>query len=110
MLPRINRLTKKKDFQAVFQKGKSIKYDFLLCKTLKNNLKKSRFGFIVSKKVSNKAVQRNKIKRRLRKAVLDNLKEIKGSKDVIFIALPPIKEKNFLQIQEVVAKLFKNIN
>ena len=49
MLPKINRLTKKRDFQAVFQEGRSVKDDFLIFKISKSHLKKSRFGFIVSK-------------------------------------------------------------
>ena len=109
MLPKINRLTKEKDFEEVFKKGKSIKNDFLVFKIFKNHLKESRFGFIVSKKVSNKATVRNKIKRRLRDTVLGELKNTGQSIDVVIIALPQIKEKEFLEIQDIVKKAFKKI-
>ena len=62
MLPRINRLTKKKDFQAVFQKGKSIKYDFLLCKTLKNNLKKAVLVLLSVRRFPTKPFKGTKLK------------------------------------------------
>lgn len=109
MLPKPNRLTKKKDFQVVFQNGKSVKSRFLYFKILKNNLKKSRFGFVVSKKVSNKANQRNKIKRRLRSIVLNNLTRVKKPVDVIVIALPGITKEKFSDIKEAVTKVFKSI-
>ena len=89
--------------------GKVIKNDFLLFKIMKNNLQKSRFGFIVSKKVSKKASQRNKIKRRLRKIFMDNLKELKESFDVVVVALSGIEKKEFSQIEEAVSRFFKKI-
>lgn len=109
MLPKVNRLTKKKDFDVVFKKGKSIKNDFLIFKILKNHLKESRFGFIVSKKISNKASLRNRIKRRLRAAVLNKLKNIKTPTDVVIIALPGIIKKEFSHIEEIIFKFLKKI-
>ncbi len=109
MLPKINRLTKKKDFTAVFKTGQSVKNDFLLVKIAKNHLKESRFGFVVSKKVSSKATQRNKVKRRLRKAVADELKKIKSPVDAVIVVLPNIKAKEFSQIQEIVVGIFKKV-
>lgn len=109
MLPKANRLVKKKDFQTVFKRGKNIKNHFLYFKVLKNNLKKSRFGFVVSKKVSSKANQRNKVKRRLRSVVLSNLKEVKEPVDVIIIASPGIVKKKFSDIQDTITKIFRDI-
>ena len=109
MLPKINRLTKKKDFELVFKKGESIKNGFLIFKILKNHLKESRFGFVVSRKVSNKATIRNKIKRRLRKAILNKLKEVKKSVDLVIITLPGAEKREFSEIQEVVTKFLKKI-
>lgn len=109
MLPKANRLTKKKDFDLVFKNGESIKNGFLICKAVKNNLKESRFGFVVSKKISNKATVRNKVKRRLREAVSNVLKDIKKPKDLVVIALPGIEKKEFLEIQEVMSHSFKRL-
>jgi len=106
-LPKINRLTKKKDFELVFKKGESIKNDFLIFKILKNHLKESRFGFVVSKKVSNKATIRNKVKRRLRDVISGKLKEIGKSVDLIIITLPGIEKKEFSEIQEIIINYLK---
>jgi ribonuclease P protein component len=110
MLPKEYRLTKKKDFEIIFKQGKSARSDVLSCKILKNNLSESRFGFIVSKKVSGKATVRNKVKRRLRSVIQKELQNIKKSSDIIIIALPGIEKKTFLQTQELVSGLCKKIN
>ena len=102
MLPKTNRLTKKKDFESVFRWGEAVKMDFLLFKIMKNQLPESRFGFVVSKKVSAKATERNRVKRRLRDAIFQKLDGLKKSWDVIVVALPASKNKEFLEIQTVV--------
>ncbi|MCP6718378.1 MAG: ribonuclease P protein component [Patescibacteria group bacterium] len=107
MLARLNRLKKKKDFEKVFKQGKGSKQDFLALKFDKNNLKNSRFGFVVSAKVSKKAVIRNKIKRRLRESVRLRLDNIKKGFDIVFVTFEKIKEKDFEQINSLVEKILK---
>ncbi len=107
MLPKINRLTKKKDLEKVLRVGKEAKEGFLILRTVKNNLDNSRFGFIVSKKVSKKASLRNKVKRRLRDLVRGKLKKIKRGKDNLLIASAGLETKSFRDIKESVDKLFK---
>ncbi len=109
MLPKANRLTKKNDFDLVFKNGKTIKGDFLIVKILKNQLEESRFGFVVSKKVSNKATVRNKVKRRLRDAVARELENIPKSMDVVMVTLKGLEKKDFLEIQEIIKGLIKKI-
>jgi len=109
MLSKEYRLSKKKDFDGVFKKGESIKNGFLIFKVLNNpsnssgQVPISRFGFVVSKKISTKATVRNKVKRRLRDAVSAKLPELKKSKDVIVITLPGIEKKEFAEIEKMVA-------
>jgi ribonuclease P protein component len=107
MLLKENRLKKKKDFSAVFKQGKTFKEKFLILRIRKNNQKNFRAGFVVSQKISKKAVVRNKVKRRLRQAVRTKTGEIKKGVDIVLITLPGIEEKNFLEIKEAVDKIFK---
>jgi ribonuclease P protein component len=102
MFPKINRIKKKKDFESIFRNSKSFKSSFFILKVLKNDLSVNRFGFVVSQKVSKKAVVRNKVKRRLVKAVKDNAGKIKSGIDLVFIALPGVENREFLEIKEVV--------
>ncbi|MCP6719293.1 MAG: ribonuclease P protein component [Patescibacteria group bacterium] len=107
MLADKNRLRKKKDIEKVLRKGKSFKQDFLILKVNRGELKQVRFGFVVSKKVSKKAVIRNKIKRRLREIMKSKIDELKKGLDIILIVLPKTETKDFLEIKEVVEKLLK---
>ena len=105
MSPKINSLKKRKDIERVFEKGKRFKEDFLILKITKNALSQTRFGFIVSKKVSKKATLRNKIKRKLREIV--SKKGFKKGIDILLITLPGLETKDFWEIDETLNKLFK---
>lgn len=107
MLPKTNRLQKKKDIERVFKKGQGVKEDFLILKTVKNNLNKIRFGFSISLKVSKRANVRNKIKRRLRELVKARLKTTKPGRDNLLIAAPGLEKKDFWELEETINKLFK---
>lgn len=95
MLSKINRLREQKDFESVFKTGRYLRGVFLSGKAAKNNLPRSRFGIVVSAKVSKKAVIRNKIKRRLRHIIYRRLPEIKEGFDIAIIAAPAAAEKTF---------------
>jgi len=107
MLPTKNRLKKKKDFEKILKEGRSVKWDGLALKYYSNSFKESRFGIIVSKRVSKRAVVRNKIKRRIREILRRELKKIKKGQDIILFVFPELKNKEFLEIQEMVIKLLK---
>lgn len=100
MLPKINRIKKEKDFEAIFKNSKSVKNNLFIFKIAKNNLGINRFGFIVSKKVSPKAVIRNKARRRMAALARALSKRIKASTDVLLIALPGIEKKGFSDIKD----------
>ncbi|HUV81411.1 MAG TPA: ribonuclease P protein component [Patescibacteria group bacterium] len=108
MLSQKNRIQKKDDIERIFKKGKSFKEGSLLLKTLKNDLDASRFGFVVSKKISKKAHIRNKIKRRLREIIRLEIKLLKPGTDNLFVALPGLEKKEkFEDFKEIVGKLLK---
>lgn len=107
MLPSKNRLKKKKDFERVFKKGKGFKEGFLFLKIAKNNLKVNRFGFVVAKKFSKKAVLRNRVKRRLREALKMKLPKIKRGYDGVLVVAKGLGNKDFQEIEKIVDKLFR---
>jgi len=110
MLPLKNRLKKKKDFEKVLKQGENIRGSVMYFKVLKTKEPEPRIGFIVSKKVSPKAVERNKARRRMKEAVRSSLDSLKKGTDIVIIALPKIKEKSFEEIKEEIQKTFKKIN
>ncbi|MFC1623151.1 ribonuclease P protein component [Patescibacteria group bacterium] len=109
MFPRKNRVTDKKEFDLIFRKGRTIYSDAFFIKVLKNELDYNRYGFIVSKKVSNKAVARNKIKRIMREVFKLNQDRIKKSFDIVVYAKPAIKSDNFQEIQGKIEKIIGKI-
>lgn len=107
MLPKNNRIKKKKDFELIFKEGKSLSNSLFVVKFLSNNLELSRFAFVISQKVSKKAVVRNKIKRTLSRVIEGKLQEIKIGQDIVFIVLKGINKKSFLDIDSEVLNTFK---
>ena len=104
MLPKINRIKKKKDFEIIFKTSKSFKNNLFILRIAKNNLGLNRFGFIVSLKVSKKATVRNKVRGRLSEAIKSKANKIKIGTDLIIIALPGIDKKEFPEIKEAINK------
>lgn len=110
MLTRQHRLTKTKEIDFVFSRGKS-SYDKLMgVKTADNNLSYNRFNIMVSNKVSKRAVARNKIKRQLREIIRQELDLLVVGKDCIIIALPPILNENPQSLQKSFVKQLQKLN
>ena len=107
MLKKEFRLRKQRDFENVFKKGFYFSDDFLLLKIVKNNLPVSRFGFIVSKKISKKAVERNRVKRLLRESIRSMQKDIRIGFDAVFISKTGIVGKEFKEVNKSVGELLK---
>ena len=106
MLPKVNRLKRKKDIERVFKEGQGFKEDFLIFKMVKNDLRNSRFAFIVSQKVSKKATLRNKIKRRLNELVRRVLPKVQSGMDIVLVATPGLEEKDFWETEKTINKIF----
>lgn len=81
------RLTKTADFDRVRMEGRRVVKKFYSFSYVnKGGRNPSRFGFIVSNKISNNATARNKIKRGLREAIRQSMSYIKPGFDAVFVA------------------------
>jgi len=109
MLPKTNRLKKKKDFDRVARSKRRAVGQFLVVKACSNKQPATRVGFVVSKKVSKKAVLRNKTKRRLREAVTALLPQIRHGYDLVFFSRPQIIEKDLPAIKDEAEQLLKRL-
>lgn len=107
MLPRKYKLKRDNDFKKVFKEGRYQQRDFIKIIFLKNNLKVSRFAFMVGLKISKKANQRNKIRRRLEEIVQKRINQIKPGFDLVVMVSPAILEKNYQEIEEVLVGLLE---
>ena len=109
MLAKENRLTKDKEFEKVFKTGRSSYGKLLGIKAVANELPDSRFGILVGIKVSKKAVERNKIKRRIREAIRARLENVKKGFDVVVITLPEILGKDYSEIERELENNLKRL-
>jgi ribonuclease P protein component len=107
MLPFKNRLKKEKEIERVLKEGETFKNNFFVLKKIENDLPDSRFCLSVPKHVLKKVVDRNKLKRRMREIIRENLPKIKGGFDVLIIALPLAKDLDFKGLKESLNKVLR---
>lgn len=118
MLASKNRLKKKINFarieiDGVMYQSKSFGmgvYDRSKDFSGDNNDTDSHFGFIISTKISKKAVVRNRIKRIIAEVVRTRLNEIKRGLDVVFLIKPYVLKIDKIELQkETNEAITKNI-
>lgn len=109
MLPKLNRITKDKEFEEIFRFGKSSFNAIIGVKALRKKIDYNKYGIIVSAKISKKATERNKIKRQIREIIRFNLSQMRQGYMVVIICLPKIKEKKFEYMQNSLVKHFRRL-
>jgi len=85
-LNRALRLRKSSEFQRVRQQGRSITSRLLILAWASNDVAQLRIGFVVSKRISKRAVDRNYLKRLLGEAVRPLLPELTPGWDIVISA------------------------
>jgi ribonuclease P protein component len=106
MLPLENRIKKKKEFEAVFKEGEAFHSGLFTVILSKSETEEKKFGFIVSKKVSSKAVSRNRVKRISREQVRLMLPRIRKGVNIIIIAKKEALKQDSKKIKAELESLF----
>jgi ribonuclease P protein component len=94
---RRNRLSRSRDFDAVYRQGRSVGTRFLVLYWFKRGdtgelrAEDSRLGLAVTKGVGN-AVVRNKLKRQLREAWRARLESVPAENDYVLVAKPGLPD------------------
>lgn len=96
-------LTKNKEFQRVYKKGKSFVSPVLVTYVLKNNKDKVRLGITTSKKTG-KAVQRNRARRIIREAYRKLSENIQPGYDIVFVSKARTHRAKMADILVVMSK------
>jgi ribonuclease P protein component len=107
MLPRQNRLVRKPDFEKVKEKGDKFQSSLFGLLVFPNEEEFSRFGFVISTKISKRAVKRNRVKRLLRERVRLLLPKIKPGFDIVFLGKKALLEVDYPEIDKEIRRLFK---
>lgn len=107
MLPAQHRLRRRQDFAKVYAKGDRYKGQYLSLRiyATKNSSATTQIGFVISKKVSKKAVHRNRIKRQLRAIFWQLLSQLKQGLQIIVTVYPQQESLEFKKIQGDLTKL-----
>jgi ribonuclease P protein component len=98
MLPLNERVRNKAHFQALYRNGKSYRGSTMRLLVVQVSETPSRAGFVVSKKVSKKAVTRNKIKRRMRFAYEQFSNVRQAHVFLLFTTYPNILKRSYSEI------------
>ncbi len=107
MLKKKNRISKRSEFEEIRKDGIfggfSRFFGVLMLDKKDNELK---FGTIISKKISKKAVERNKIKRRLMEVLGKNIEKFDEGKRILFLAKKEVLEVKPKEIEIELKKIF----
>ena len=92
-MQRRHRLSRSRDFDAVYRQGRSTSTRFLVlyCFEREDGLGQPRLGLAVPKTAGN-AVARNRIKRQLREAWRERLSRVPAGRDYVLIVRPGLPE------------------
>lgn len=91
-MKRANRLSRSRDFDAVYRKGRSVSSRYLVLYWFpQEEAGDPRFGFSVPRAVGG-AVERNRIKRRLRELWRERLERVQTGLDYVLIVRPGLAE------------------
>lgn len=115
MLPAKQRLKGRKIFNEIYKKGKVYFNNLLVLYSLKRKyneqgLQKIRAGFVISKKISKKAVVRNKIRRRLSESYRILSNGICKNMDTIWCVRKSIINATMADIKNAVFYLLNKAN
>lgn len=107
MLPKAHRLTRESDFKKIAKEAKSVHSRLFLLKKLSSLEKQTKFGIVISTKVSKKATIRNKVKRQTREIIHLNLPQIKPNYKVVIIVKNNIVDKDYQEIEKDLESILK---
>lgn len=85
-LKRAFRLRKSSEFQRVRQQGRNVTSRLLTLAWTPNDVAQLRIGFVVSKRISKRAVDRNHLKRLLSEAIRPHLRGLPPGWDLVLSA------------------------
>ena len=94
------------DFDAVYNKGRSVGDKYVVVFYLKNHLDHNRTGFLASKKVGN-SVKRNRARRLIRESFRHFRDDIPNGYDIIIIARNTISGRSFQEVDRSIRNAFR---
>ncbi|MDD3284886.1 MAG: ribonuclease P protein component [Patescibacteria group bacterium] len=107
MIAKKFRFGKKADFDRVFNSQNKFYSNNFVLRFYKTKNLNNRFSIVVSKKISKKAVVRNKIRRRVYEILRFNLEKMKISYDIIFLVKKGVVDMEYFDIEKEIFYILK---
>lgn len=107
MLPKENRLILKSDFDQVKNRGEKWQSNFFGLLVYPTNNQFSRFGFLISTRLSKRAVKRNRARRRLRQIIRELLPQINPGFDIVFLGKKALLETSQKELELEIERVFR---
>jgi ribonuclease P protein component len=101
------RLRKSSEFQQIRQQGRSLTSRLLILAWMPNEVARLRIGFVVSKRISKHAVERNYIKRLLSEAIRSSLPELPRNWDIVLSARNAVVTADVYTLQQDIRALLR---
>jgi ribonuclease P protein component len=109
VLKKINRIGTKKEFEEVKEKGRTYQAPLLAMVIFKKEDEEKKFGLVVSKRISKKAVIRNKIRRAVYEALRKQLGKISNGVRGIVLVRTAIVGKRAEEIEREIEEIIKKL-
>ena len=94
------------DFNAVYNRGRSVGDKYVVVIYLKNDLDHNRTGFLASKKVGN-SVRRNRARRLIKESYRRFRDDIPTGYDIVIIARNTITDRSFSEVDRSLRNAFR---
>ena len=105
-MPALEMLRRKADFDAIGRHGEVRSSRLLVLRSLRTPGSRVRIGLSTPRSLGG-AVQRNRVRRRLRELVREQLKATEVGLDLLLIARPEAAAASFAELRETVRSLFE---
>ena len=105
-MPALEMLRRKADFDAIGRHGMVRSSRLLVLRLLRTKRSRVRIGLSTPRSLGG-AVQRNRVRRRLRDLVREQLKATEVGLDLLLIARPDAGAASFAELRETVRSLFE---
>ena len=101
-------LTKNHEFKKLYNKGKSAASKFVVIYCIRNGIEENRLGITVSTKLGG-AVERNRIRRRLKEIYRLNEHSLRAGYNIVLVARLRCRNVGWGELEASVRSLFKKL-
>jgi len=106
VLKKINRISKRSEFEEIRKSGSFLGFSHFFGVVMMDKKDEDlKFGIVTSKKISKKAVERNKIKRRIMEVLGKNLSKFEKGRRFLFLSKKEILKTDMVGLEKEIERI-----